>query len=531
MDGTPSQETQADPQAVAPGQANAPHEIELKLRASPEMIESVRQAPVIVQNARNRGVTRRLEAIYYDTPDRLLDRHAISLRVRRSGQHYVQTLKRAASGNPIARHEWETPAPLGKLDLAQLPIAEIGDPLGALREEMLQPVFSSKVRRRLLKLELDGALIEIAFDEGVLEAGSRSRALAEIELELKAGDAATLYELGLSLLEVAPLQIETASKAERGYRLAFEAAPAVTKAPPVPIVADDNVDAAIAKILGQGYAHLLANLSAVETGDDPDGVHQMRVALRRLRTAFSLFDRELAPPALAPLVSEARRLARLLGPARNWDVFLTQTLTGIGKTPVSDIDCSGLRELAEPLQTQSYAAIRERLASPEATRFFLSFGCLLERRGWRNGIASPAMTILAEPVSSLARRALARSHRKSLKRGRHFKQMGVEARHELRLSLKKLRYTTEFFLPLHADDSAAGKYLKRMARLQDALGAANDAVTTQPLLDEIRRCTDEPGLHYATGAIIGWQRREQVEAAKGLLRKWRKFEATKPFWE
>jgi len=519
----------------APGHPNAqdkaPHEVELKLRGTPAMLDKLRQAPVITQHARNQGIVRRLEAVYYDTPDCLLDRHGISLRVRRSGQRHIQTLKRAASGdNPLARQEWETPVDDEHIDLSRFPVAEIGAPLDGLRAEVLRPVFSSKVRRRIQKVQFDSALVEIAFDEGVIAAGERSQKLSEIELELKQGDAAILYEIGLSLLDLAPLQVETSSKAARGYKLARNTEFKAAKAEPVAITAEDNVDASISKILGNGQHQLMANLAPVEFGDNPEGVHQMRVSLRRLRTALTLIRRELGPTALGPVAEEARRLARVLGPARNWDVFATDTLADIEKAGLPDIDIAGLRNAAEPFRAESYVVVREMLAGSQTNRFLLSFGCLLERRGWRNGVASEAMTVLAEPVKSFARRVLTRSHRKSLKRGRHFKQLSPEARHELRLSLKKLRYTSEFFLPLYADVPAAGKYLKRLSQLQDVLGAANDAATTQPLLDTLRRGTSAPELHYSIGAVIGWQRREQVEAAKGLLKRWRKFEATTPFW-
>ncbi len=155
---------------------------------------------------------------------------------------------------------------------------------------------------------------------------------------------------------------------------------------------------------------------------------------------------------------------------------------------------------------------------------------MIERASWRNGIASEAMGVLAEPSTSFARRVLARSHRKSLKRGRHFKHLAAEARHELRISLKKLRYTSEFFLPLYADDPAAGKYLKRLSKLQDALGLANDAATTHGLVAQLRRAEPAPELHYTAGALTGWLRCQQVEASKNLLKTWRKFEATTPFW-
>lgn len=530
MEATPNQDA-AQPETAGSPPAAAPREVELKLAGSVEALASLREAELIQRHARNRGVVRRLDAIYYDTADRLLDRNGLSLRVRRSGRRHVQTLKRAVrGGDPLSRDEWEMSLPDERLDLSLLPLAEIGEPLASLPVAQLSPVFATRVRRRVQKLDFAGALIEIALDDGTIEAGDRRALLCEVELELKAGEAAALYEFGLALLELAPLQVETASKAARGYRLAFDDRPQAQKAKPVAIAAEDNVDAAIAKILGNGQRHLMANLGPVVAGGSPEAVHQMRVSLRRLRTALSLFGRELAPPALAPIAVEAKRLAHLLGPARSWDVFVTQTLPGIAGGGLVGIDLSSLEAAAAPLRGESHAAVRAALAGPRVNRFLLGFGALLERRGWRNGIASEALAVLAEPVGSFAARVLARSHRKSLRRGRHFARLEPEARHELRLTLKKLRYATEFFLPLYAGQSAARKYLARLEKLQEALGAANDTATTQPLLAGLRGGKALPELDFAAGAVLGWQRRHELEAGRKLLKSWRRFEGATPFW-
>jgi inorganic triphosphatase YgiF len=526
--------TATSPTAVAgaPRPMALAREIELKLRAPAGVLEAIRRAPLIVEHAVNQGVVRKLDATYYDTPDRLLDRRGLSLRVRRHGTRYIQTVKRiSGEDGPLARCEWETPVPGEALDLSRLLLAEIGAPLDSLDGATLRPVFSSMIRRRVQRMEFNGALIEIAFDDGLIKAGAASEALSEIELELKRGDAAVLYELGLLLLDLAPLQLETASKAARGYRLAFDAAPRAAKAERVGIVPDDNTDAAIAKLLASGHHHLIANLAPVEQAGDMDGVHQMRVSLRRLRTAFSLIRSEIAPGALEPIATEAKQLARVLGRARNWDVLVTQTLPGIGEVALPDLDVAALARAAEPIRADCYAAVRDKLASAATNRFLLSFGCLLERRGWRNGVASDAMTVLAEPATALAERALAKAHRTSLKRGRHFGRLDSGDRHRLRLSLKKLRYTAEFFRTLYPGNTAAEKYLKRLETLQDALGAANDAVTTQPLLADLKRGGTTPELHYAAGAVTGWLQREQIARSRGLNRRWRKFRAAKPFWE
>lgn len=518
------------PPAAPRPPAAAPREIELKLSASPEALAAIRDCDLVARHARNRGSVRRLHAVYYDTPDRLLDAAGIALRVRRSGSRHVMTVKRPAGDDPLARLEWEVPVPDERPDLFLLPLAEIGEPLADLDPVTLVPAFVTRIRRRLLRLDVEGSEIEIALDDGEVEAGGTSEPVHEVELELVKGEPAQLYVFGRALLEVAPLTLETETKSGRGHRLAYGAGLAARKARPVALSPQDNVDAALAAILANGHAHLVGNISPVLRSGRPEAVHQMRVALRRLRSALTLFRRELGSPALGALTGEARSLGHALGPARNWDVFATQTLPAIVQDGLGDVGLAALDEAATPHRAASYERVHAALASPEVNGFFLSLGAAIERRVWRSDMSGEALGTLGEPIGSFAARILSRSHRKVLRRGRHFGRLDPEARHELRLALKKLRYMVEFFLPLHAGRPAARRYLARMQALQEALGLANDAATTQELLATLRAESEAPGLQFAAGAVLGWQRRAAVDGSRRLRKSWRKFEAATPFW-
>ncbi len=123
-------------------------EFELKLLAPQGSLEKLREAPCIVQHARNRGAFHRLETVYYDTPERLLFRHGMSLRVRHSGKTFVQTLKLPPDpAQPLRRRQWEMPVAGMHPDLALFPADEVGDPVAALSNDALVPVFETKVRR------------------------------------------------------------------------------------------------------------------------------------------------------------------------------------------------------------------------------------------------------------------------------------------------------------------------------------------------------------------------------------------------
>lgn len=236
-------------------------EVELKLLAPPGVLDKLCEAPVIVRHGRGAGAVRRLEATYYDTSDRALFRHGLSLRVRRAGKRYIQTLKHGPTdGHPFSRAEWECSVDGVGPDLARVPISEIGAPLDGMAPDALAPIFTTTVRRRTHRLDLGGTIVEVAFDEGSIAAGDRSEALSELELEVKAGDKRVLYDLGLELLEIAPLKIGTRSKAERGYDIAFGVAPKGTKATPPPsITAEHTVDDIVGLLLANFQHHLLAN--------------------------------------------------------------------------------------------------------------------------------------------------------------------------------------------------------------------------------------------------------------------------------
>jgi inorganic triphosphatase YgiF len=505
-------------------------QIELKLLASPAAIERLRGAPVIVRHARNRGVVRRLDTVYYDTPDRAFSRQRSALRVRRNGTRYVQTLKLAgADQSPFVRQKWETPVDTPTPDLTRLP-TEISATLGDLAEDGLAAVFTTRFRRHVQRLAFDGAEVEIAFDEGTVEAGEHRQPLIEIELELKFGDSSALYDVGMQLLEVAPLQLSTLSKADRGYALAFDAVPQVTKAETSAISPKHSVDDVIAMVMSAGQQHLLANQAILEYGREPEGVHQTRVALRRLRTACSLLRKEVPSPAFQAFGGEAKWLMHMLGPARDWDVFATTTLARLETACACDVDFDGLRRAAEPHRIASYGRLREALMDPRYTRFQLSLRRWIERRSWRTEVPSEALETLTEPASALAVRVLERLHRKALKKGARFGRLQPEARHDLRVTLKKLRYATEFFLPVFGGQAAAKRYVARLSKLQDALGHANDSTATRSLLGVAGEAGFTPDLHRAAGALIGWVARDQLAVDKSLRKRWREFKAAPGFW-
>jgi len=503
---------------------------QLTLLAPPGSLERLRQAPVITRHARNSGVVRRLDVTYFDTPEQALFGQGFSLRVQRSGARRVQRLSREPSRRNGGGQKWETPVEDVAPDLARLAAPDLVDILNSLDSSTLLPVFTRRVRCRMQRIQLPEAMVNIAFSEGAIEAGEYSHPLAEVQLDLQSGDPSVLYELGAQLLDIDPLRLATTSECDRGFALAFGTAPQPAKAVQPAIARFHVVDDAIAVLLDACRQHLAENLAAAEDGRDPEGVHQLRVALRRLRSALSLLRREVPAVTFQALSQDAKWLATALGPAREWDVFLADTLARPEQACAPVVGFEPLRQAAARQRDTSYAAVRAALSDPRTTRFQLLLGQWIERRGWRTEIPAEALSVLSEPACVLAARLLTRLHSRVLKRGSHLRRLDAAARHQLRVRLKGLRYACEFFLPLWPGGSAE-HFVGRLAKLQTTLGADSDAEATRPLLHAVGQAAPEPELHRAIGALIGWQARDRLLSLQRLRRRWRRLRATAPFWD
>ncbi len=513
----------------APGAA-APRgsEVELKLLVDADRLADFNSAPVIKTNARNKGARKHLKSAYYDTPSRTLWRNRLSLRVRQTGARFVQTVKTEAGDDPLRRGEWEAAVPSMTPDVA-LAMPFIPEKIrGDLEADQLDQVFVADIRRHQRMVELPSGTVEVAFDQGVLKAGDRSLPVSEIELELKAGSASAIYELALRLLEHGPLRPSIRSKSARGFDLAADVPPGTRKPRKLRLDPSTPLDDAFATILRACLHHLLESMPAAEDGRDPEGIHQMRVALRRLRSAFDLMRSAGSLSKLEALRSEASWLARNLSAARDWDIFQKGTLPTIARGCPSISGFDSLGEVAEECRSAAYDQVRSVLADHRCARFVIELGGWIEARGWRSDVAPESLGQLAEPAINFAGTILSARHMKALKRGRHFKSLSAEERHRLRLAIKKLRYAVDFLLPMYGQRKSTRRYFDKLADLQEELGSYNDMATTSSLLAGLKASSADGGT--AAAAIAGWQAHAMVGAEGRLRHAWADFAKMKEPW-
>ena len=510
-------------------------EVELKLRVDPDSLTALAAKPLLVAVSAN---SEHLHATYFDTVDHRLHAQALSLRVRREGEQFIQTLKVGDSG-PSGLHrrmEWEAPVPNGKLDLSLLPNKVIREYLDGIAESDLIPAFETVVERTIRQIEygdtLDGATaIEVAIDHGEIRAGDAVLPIAEIELELKLGPAQALFDLALELAAQDSVRVETRSKAQRGYALASETARCAVKAGRLEIEPDVTGDDALAGIIRHCIGHMVANEACVSAGIDPEGVHQMRVALRRLRSALVLFRSFVPAEQYDWLNSEVKWLAGSLGDARDWDAYTAALLTPVRSAMPDATELQALGVAVETARRHSYAEAQKAVGSTRYTILLLKLQAWLEARAWRNQDVSEGTAALFQPVTALADKLLSKRHRSVCKRGRHFATLAPEDRHEVRKALKKLRYSVEFFQNLY-QGKRLKQYLQRLEALQDDLGHLNDVATARGLTERLKKANPKVSGDWriGSGMVMGWHTQAAGILEPHLLEHWDRFAEAKPFW-
>ena len=516
-------------------------EIELKLLLAPEDAARLRAHPLLADYTDKRQGEPQLLAmhdIYVDTPDLQLCRHQAGLRVRQVDGRWVQTLKAGGnvSGGLHSRHEWEgeVAGPAPELDALDAAIGR-KQPIRALLRrdavrDALRPVFTTRIERTAWQLRTpQGDHIECVLDQGEIRHGAdgdaRSVPVSEIELELKQGQASSLFDVALALLHDVPLRLGHMSKAERGYRLAAQQGVQAVKAQPLRLDDDMTVEQVFLAISGNCLEQVSGNQEGVAQGDDVESLHQMRVGLRRLRSALVMFKSLLALPD--GLKAELDWLGGALGEARDWDVLAGNTLAQLDGDAAAD--AAALVQAAQEQARIKHAQAAQAVNSTRYTAWMLGLQRWLQARDWRDAATARQLRQLDANVSPFARSTLRKDQRRLMKRGKRLLHATPQQRHQVRIAAKKTRYATEFFASLFAA-RAVKPYVGRLAALQDELGWLNDVRVADRLLQQLPDGQpDHAELRLHAAFLRGYlAARAQSQGTDGSMHKaWRRFKAAR----
>jgi triphosphatase len=496
-------------------------ETELKLSLSPEYLERLKRHPLLKSPAGSRAITRKLYNIYYDTPSLELRRNALALRLRRVGKRWLQTLKRNGSVQTglHQRDEWEMPVPRETLDLDALSAAGGRLPQGV--SGTLQPVFVTDFARNLRLLKFGGAEIELCLDSGTVRAGRRSHRISELELELKCGEPQQLFRFALALLDSVPLELEDTSKPEHGYQLLRNEPLVASKARFPSLTVSQGIASALHAMIASCLQHVQANVPGAIRSRDEEFLHQVRVGMRRLRVVLAMAEAYRANHELRALHEQVAQMCIEFGGLREWDVFVTQTLTPMCSDQPDNVGLRQLLSASEKERARYRAGVVRRLQSQDYQRFLLRFGAWMFGGYWGEPPEGSGTALADFAVQNLEKRK-----RQAHKLGKILATADPRQLHRLRIACKKLRYSSEMFGSLF-EATSVKPYVAALSELQDILGVLNDLAVAHRLLEALENRRRQETLELVRGCMA----RDRAELMTKLATAWLSFASQKEFWK
>lgn len=467
-------------------------ETELKLSFNSKDLPLLLEHPLLQVT----GKRQKLYNIYYDTPELSLMKQGIAVRERKILRNLLLTVKMSQSnvGGLSHRLEWEAPTVQGQFDFQTL----IDDPTMAQKMTFLAPqlvpIFTTDFTRRSWEVIFRGSKIEVAIDQGSIVTKRHdelfSEEISEVELELKEGNPVTLFSLARVLSRRIRLHPSAPSKAERGYKLFKGIALAPLKPPPLEVDPQASPLVTFERICLECLNHLQVNDVGVVRDDDDEYIHQARVAMRRIRSAIKLFSPVLPMAFVNQWNSAWRDLANELGDARNWDVFYHESLPLLKEAFPIHPEILELEKLTISEREKAHAKAVESFGSRNYSVKLISFAEAVmnlhahpevkNRQKMIQQSLTTAEPIIEENTQEFATRLLKRRHRRFM-REVLVPNRNLEESHHLRLDLKKLRYSFDFFMELYPKKRMS-LYMKSLARAQELLGQMNDLATAEELL-------------------------------------------------
>lgn len=482
----------------------------LEFALSPEQAAAVLRSPALAARRYGRPRSAKLRIIWHDTAQ--ADLAALGVAVAEEAG--IWRLERLV---PAEGDDWlpAAPAPVlaSALSLAALDLATPAP---------LVPVAAFTGTRRIVPLSPlpEGPRLEIL--EGSVRGVAQDEPCCRLIL---AGPAQAMAELAGECGAEWGLLPPSCGLAATALAVARGAAPAPRRAGAPRLPRGISIDAALVRVIAHLAEVILYGATQVPQAPPPEPVHQMRVAVRRLRSALSVFRRAAQDPTLASLAADLKALAALLGAARDWDVFLLETGAAVQEAFAADKRIAAMLAAAGKRRLAAYEALRAYFASAAWRHLALRLALLPSLRPWHS--AEAAEHPLDQQAEPYAAAALHRAFRRAAAEGEAFDTLPIEALHDLRKRLKKLRYATEFFAPLFPQ-KAVRRFAERLQEMQAHLGTLNDGAVAAHLMAQLGGGADRA---FATGVVLGFTAARHALEREEAARAWRKLLRSDPFWE
>lgn len=460
-----------------------------------------------------------LDAHYFDTNTYCLQQEKLAYRIRREGGQWVATIKDGglSSGGLHERQEWNVIVSDAQPDISVFEGTDIGQRLlDLVGDQRLEPIVITKFERRTLDVIMpDGSQIEVAADQGIIVAGAKNAPILEVELELKNGNPGALLQLGGALAREFPLLPEPDSKFYRGLLLAGLATVPPQQAAKFKIdkhkPAVEGLETILVQLIGQ---FLVAQQAFLADSTQPEQIHELRIALRRLRSLLEfygpLFDYEQYKYHQA----ELRKLGQMLGELREIDVAYAAWQGCNGGQFLSLKRKINLGSMLAKLRLAEAEKVYASLHAGLTTPLLLDLWAMLTED------QSQSSTEHQRTFGEYSVSRLSSWLQTVAKQGKTIDWTDLENVHKLRLQIKKIRYASEVLEPVLYD---ASQLIVRLETLQNTLGLLSDADSTNRLLKQLLKTNSNKGLHFEVGMVMGWQGREVLSLQGKMNKHWKKF--------
>lgn len=455
-----------------------------------------------------------VEIVWHDTAHGTLAAEGLTVEAPRRG---LRRLVRVLPRPEEPWHPGRPPAAIRDCAAAEVPPEAGEGPLVAIA------AFTG--RRQAFDLDLAEGRVELLLQHGRLRAVAAERPAARLSLS---GPLPAVAAAAQGLAAALPLLPPLAALAEEGRALANAGPARPHRLGPPDTSEAGTAEDAFLRATGHLLEVLRQQSARIAPDAGPEAVHQSRVALRRLRSLFRVFRAATDCAALRRLDARLREVVGVLGPARDWDVFLGGIGGDIAAAFPEEKRIAALLRAAQDRREAAYAAVGGMLASPGWRMLLAEATTTLLARPWREDATAERAEALEMPVAAFGRGVLERRWSRLRRAGADFEALSAEALHELRLDGKRLRYAAEVFAPVFGA-KAGRRFLRRLARLQDGLGIANDAAVARGLVQALA-APGQGGRAWAIGVVEGWSEARVADHRGDAFAAWERLSGRDRFW-
>jgi triphosphatase len=487
--------------------------MELDLGLDPDDADRLPRLALLAPLKTARARSRAIRIVWHDSPDRALARHGLALAEQRPGWRLEQLHPDTQS--------WPPGLPPPVLATARDPAT-----LGHALPDPLVPAAAFDGRSLHLALADQQGPMTLTLLTGTVHTVAGGHRISRLAL---AGAENSVQALAVALSGELRLQVPRASLAAEALAIASGVPPPPRRQGAAELPAGLSVAAAFSHVVGHLTDVILhfAPIAATDR-DSTEPVHQMRVAVRRLRSAIKVFRPAVRSPAVDAVDAGLKALAAKLAPTRDWDVFVTETLAAVIDAFPAETRLQRLSTVAERRRQHCHDGLRAFLHAAEFRRLAIELACLAGGHEWQANLGETEHFELGMPLEEFTARVLNRRLKRLSPADDDLAGLAPAELHALRLRAKRLRYAAEIFAPLHAGKPAS-RFIRRLAALQTRLGILNDGAVARILLHELAGTSGS--LAFASGLVIGFVGAHGSRGHARFARAWQKFHRAAPFWQ